>query len=73
MIVIGITRPGKTTLTTEVEKGSTVEQALVAAGLQKSDFQSWTFTDEDGDTLTLTSSLNQSTNLICGQRVTGAH
>lgn len=71
-IHIAITRPGKSTVYTEIPSGETVEYSLNKAGLNESDYNGWSFTDEDGDTLDLADSLSNSTALICGPRVDGA-
>lgn len=72
MIFIAITRPGKETKHVELEKGSTVEDAFVKAGFSRSDYSGWSVTDEDGDTLSLSDTLNNSGQLIAGTKVSGA-
>lgn len=72
MIFIAITRTGKDTKHVEVEKGATVESAFIKAGFSSSDYSSWTVTDEDGDTLSLSDTLNNSGQLIVGKKVSGA-
>lgn len=71
-IYVTLTRTGKSPSTISVAAGSSVEQVMQAAGIAASDYAGWNFTDEDGDTLTLTSRLENSTALICGVRVDGA-
>lgn len=71
-IYVAITRTGKETAHVEVPSGSTVQDTFVKAGFSPSDYNSWTITDEDGDTLRLTDRLTSSTQLICGGRVAGA-
>lgn len=71
-IYVTLTRTGKSPSTISVGAGSTVETVLQAAGIAQSDYSSWNFTDEDGDTLSLSSRLDNSTALICGVRVDGA-
>ena len=72
MIFIAVTRPGKDTAHVELDKGSTVEQAFVKAGFSRDDYAKWSITDEDGDSLSLNDTLNNSGQLICGTKVSGA-
>lgn len=72
MLFIAITRPGKDTKHVEVEKGSTVEQAFIKAEFSRDDYSKWSVTDEDGDSLSLTDTLNNSGQLIAGTKVSGA-
>lgn len=71
-IYVTLVRPGKTAKTVEVPNGATVEDALLKAGISSSDYNAWSFTDEDGDSLRLADTLANSTQIICGQRVEGA-
>lgn len=67
-----LVRPGKTSKTQAFNTGDTLESVLVAAGITGSDYRNWTFTDEDGDTLSLSDTLHRTSTIICGQRVDGA-
>jgi hypothetical protein len=71
-IYITLVRPGKPPTQVEASRGSTVRQVLDKAGIPSTEYANWSFTDEDGDTLGLDSSLDNSTALICGTRVDGA-
>lgn len=72
-IYVTIVRTGKDEVTETVASGSTVREVFVQAGIEASVYNGWTVTDEDGDSLTLDSVLYQTTALICGARVNGAH
>lgn len=71
-VAITFVRPGKQPKTVLVNSGQTLRSALDAAEIPSSDYSSWVFTDEDGDSLSLTTSLTASTQVICGGRVDGA-
>lgn len=71
-IYVTIVRTGKEEVTETVESGSTVRQVLDQAGIAAATYNGWSITDEEGDSLTLDSSLYNSTALICGARVNGA-
>lgn len=71
-VYVTLVRPGKQGVTLPVPAGSSVRAAFEAAGISEADFQSWSITDESGVSLTLSSTLNRHTTLICGRRVDGA-
>lgn len=71
-VYITIVRTGKNEVTEAVPSGSTVRFVLEQAGIAASTFNDWAITDEDGDSLTLDSTLSMSTALICGERSDGA-
>lgn len=71
-IYVTIVRTGKEEVTETVASGSTVRQVFESAGLDSATYNGWTITDEEGDSLTLDSTLHNSTALICGARVNGA-
>jgi hypothetical protein len=67
-----LVRPGKRAQSVTIPEGSTVEDSCLAAGFAESDYVGWTFTDADGETLTLTSKLYETTHILCGVKVDGA-
>lgn len=67
-----IVRPGKNSVTQAFTAGDSLESVLQGAGLNRNDYNSWTFTDEDGDALKVGDRLRSTTTIICGQRVDGA-
>lgn len=71
-IMVSLVRQGKNTVTVEVPSGSTVEYALVKAGFSRDDYARWSFTDEEGDVLQLSTTRDASTQIVCGQKVDGA-
>lgn len=71
-IFVSVVRTGKQTEHVEIPSGSSVEDALMKAGLAAADYNKWSITDEDGEKLALTSRLTNSTQLICGPKVDGA-
>lgn len=71
-IYITIVRTGKNEVTESVAPGTSVSAVLDQAGISSTTYNGWTITDEDGDSLSLTSPLHASTALICGARVNGA-
>jgi hypothetical protein len=72
-VAVTFVRPGKQPKTVMVSSGRTVRNALDAAEISSADYNNWVFTDEDGDNLTLDDALYNSTQIICGGRVDGAH
>lgn len=71
-IYVTIVRPGKAAQTVDVPAGSTVEDVFRKAGFSESDYRNWHITDEDGDSLSLSSTLFQTTQIVAGPRVDGA-
>jgi hypothetical protein len=72
-VAVTFVRPGKQPKTVLVASGSTLRSALDYAEIASADYNGWSFTDEDGDTLTLNDAVSASTQIICGGRVDGAH
>lgn len=71
-VAITFVRPGKQPKTVMVAHATTLRAALDAAEIPSSDYNGWSFTDEEGDNLQLGDSLTASTQVICGGRVDGA-
>lgn len=71
-IYVTIVRTGKDEVTETVSAGSTVRTVLDQAGIAAATYNGWSIQDEEGNTLTLDSTLDYTTALICGARVNGA-
>jgi hypothetical protein len=71
-VAITFVRPGKQPKTVLVSAGVSLRSALDQAEIAATDYNGWSFTDEDRDTLSLNDALTNSTQVICGGRVDGA-
>lgn len=71
-IYITIVRTGKQPSTAEVASGATLEDVLRKLELPASDYRTWSFQDEDGGSVQLSTRLHETAHIIVGQRVQGA-
>ncbi len=71
-IYITVVRTGKDAIHETVESGTTVREVFEQAGIETSIYESWSVTNEDGDSLTLGSQLYETQALVCGARTDGA-
>lgn len=71
-VYITIIRTGKDEVTVTLPAGATVREAFEKADIAPAVYNAWSITDEDGNSMSLSSTLSSSTALVCGARTNGA-